>query len=323
MTINKFGNFSNFGNMKKAVYKLLDEYSAGGREISGVCTDKTDTDLRIVQALNFSVSKALEDFPVLCDTKSLFFPEIESELICSSLTFNTKSQEKMNVLLRTGTFAIGANVCGSGSIEIVGAQTGKVICQKYFETRTESQFESLFVTAHSDEDTSVCIYIKSDGFLKCSALYSYFGNDITSEIESAAPGYNMTFCKAPENLGKITKALCGGKHIREHEFFVSGGYIYINSRISGCVDVEYEIKCPLFDENTPDDETVYLAPKTYEAAVVLCAMELCPSYDTNLYNRLNFKFNDLALNMYDKKADLKVRNSFFGTALKKLSGGRI
>lgn len=321
MTINQICNFSNFGNMKKSVYKLLDEYSAGGREINGVCTDKTDTDLKIVQALNFSVSKALEDFPSVCDTKSLYFPKIHSQLILSSLSFNTSAQEKMTLAVKSDTFAIGANVCGKGSIEIVGANTGKMLCQRFFETATESQFESLFVTAKTDEDTSVCIYIKSNGFLKCSALYAYFG-DITSEIENARPLYNMTFCKAPENFGKITKALCDGREIREHEFLVLGGYIYVNYRICGCVDVEYEVKMPFFDENTPDDETVYLAPKTFEAAVTLCAIELCSSYDTNLYNRLMYKYNDLALNCYDKKADLKVKNSFFGGVMRKLCGGK-
>lgn len=321
MTINQISHFSTFGNMKKAVYKLLDEYSAGGREINGVCTDKTDTDLKIVQALNFSVSKALEDFPTLCDTKSLYFPQIQSQLICSSLSFNTSSEQKFALCVKTDSFAMGANVCGKGCIEIVDAESGMLLCHKHFETKSQSQFESLFVQTNAQKNTSVYIYIKSDGFLKCSAMYAYFG-DITPEIENACPLYNMTFCKAPENFGKITKAFCDGKKISEHEFFVCGGYIYISARISGCVDVEYEIKFLPFDENTADDEIVCLAPKTYEAAVTLCAIELCPSYDTNLYNRLNFRFNDLALNMYDKKADLKVKNTFFGGVFRKLSGGR-
>ena len=84
--------------------------------------------------------------------------------------------------------------------------------------------------------------------------------------------------------------------------------------------VVYALTPNIFNEQTPYDETITLPDITTDALCYLTAAELCPREYGELYDRLIYKYRDLALNCYNMQKNGGGRNSFFAGRKRKFKG---
>ena len=72
MTVDRQSHYT-YGRLRDAVYKLIGDYSAGGKRISLASGAPADTDNVFLQALNMCLRRVCMSFPLLAKQAVLIF----------------------------------------------------------------------------------------------------------------------------------------------------------------------------------------------------------------------------------------------------------
>ena len=135
----------------------------------------------------------------------------------------------------------------------------------------------------------------------------------SDEIEFTRGEDEMISACQPEGLYEICRLYAkGGAELPMCRVRISGGRIYCDAFGDGDrAIVEYTVKANEFTPETCADEKITLPDITCDALVYLTAAELCPTEYSELYSRLIYKYNDVALNCYNASPLGSRRNSLF------------
>ena len=93
---------------------------------------------------------------------------------------------------------------------------------------------------------------------------------------------------------------------------VSDGTVKTNLKNAGAYIFEYYIYPEKLPGDCPDDAQIILPPILFDALCYMCASDLCPSSDGELFSKLTYKYREILENYYDGSRNLTAgRNSFF------------
>ena len=103
-----------------------------------------------------------------------------------------------------------------------------------------------------------------------------------------------------------------GGNVKSGSVVTDDGYIITRSLSDGeSAYLTYSVMPQPFTGDTPADRKIDLPDVTCSALVYLTASELCPTDCSELYSRLIYKYQDVALNVYNSVASKKPRNTVF------------
>ncbi len=294
--------------LKDRIYKAIGEYSVNGEEIAVTAFEKADMEKSIINAINVSVTKAIQYLPVYTRTLELYFPDIIPLLFKEKIELKLGEQVRFDIKDTAEKAVIRLCYCGNAkvvtSFEDTVLAEHQISCEKNGEIKT-----STFVSA-LPKGTQISITALEGGvYIDSVYCADIVGVCKENEIEHF-PKSGKTFAKADAAIQQITYAAKDGKNIPVHNYSYKNGYVYACAEESGKTLIHYTPSPTVFTQNSPEDEMLCLPEITVCAIVYLAASELCPASDADVYNRLTYKYRDIVLNCYDRNKEDR-RNSFY------------
>jgi len=294
--------------LKDRIYKAIGEYSVNGQEIAVTAFEKADMEKSIINAINVSVTKAIQYLPVYTRTLELYFPDIIPLLFKEKIELKQGEEKCFDIKGGSENAVIRLCCCGNAraitSFEDTVLAEQEILCEKNGEIKTYT-----FVSA-LPKGTQISITALEGGvYIDSVYCADIVGVCKENEIEHF-PKFGKTFAKADVAIQRITYAAKDGKSIPVHKYSYKNGYVYTCTEEIGKTILHYIPSPMVFTQDSPEDEMLCLPEITVCAIVYLAASELCPASDADVYNRLTYKYRDIVLNCYDRNKEDR-RNSFY------------
>jgi len=320
MTDNKI----TLSEIKSGIYKALDEYSRNGIESGTSDFGKADNELRMLSAINSSLLRVSLSLPMYSKEARLFFFSPKVLLFKDGFALSGNDGRSVEFSFSDALYrcAVSFSLVGRCSFKVYGSDKTECfdsgIIGKVGGITEYSAFLPESVSFSGIE------FFRTEGEpfrVSCFAVYDSSGLDLNDT--ECIPAYSKSKAKLPEDFGEVNGLEFDGRHIREGEYEISHGFIGIKGSKEGAARLVYTPKLPYFDEKTSDDAVLEIPDVTSYALIYLAASELCSVDEGELYSRLIYKYQDIALNSYGRGKNGGTRNSFYAESTKRnFSGGR-
>ena len=292
------------GELRTTVLKLLGKYSTNGTVYSS--GEKADIENRLVTSLNIHLGRIFHEFPG--DTKScrlaFFTPAVEASF--GKIDIAPEGTETRSVICRNPGFYMTVGGKGSVTVEAPGYS-------RTFTVDTLPGERTVIRGAVGSGSECECTFITEAGSsgLYISDFEVYSG--VSEEEAGLLFGRNVHAAYLPPDCGEIV-GLYGNAGRRIKKFDVTGEENKIllvpKSPDTDCV-MEYAPYPPAFADGAGNSEAIYVSPLVRDALVYMCAADLCPISDPELYSRLTYKYREILENMYPRRRICRVVNKFY------------
>ena len=297
-----YSQIHTFGECRRSILKMLERYSSNGA--LNCCGELEDIENRLVECINANMRKLYAEFVRCVEKKALVFhsPEILYEY--SPLYIEKDTEFCGNFPGKSFSFYI--EVCGSGDVVFGSADR---IDTYSFDTATgETKILKGTLNGTSEENVSFTVNASSDVNLYSFVIY-----------RGGSPDYIMPkgCCKArlPDNCAQLISITDErGNLVDKHLFDVSPWDMSITTRTenAGRYIIEYYAYPERLCEDCGDDANIKLPGVLFDALCYMCASDLCPSSEGELYSKLLYKYREILENYYDgAKNHASHRNSFY------------
>ncbi len=306
--------------LKERIYKALGEHSVNGEQVPVTAFEKADMEKSIINAINTSVTRAVQYLPVFTRITELYFPEIKALLFKEKMNLKEGEQRRFEVENASGKAVVKISCCGNARIEaIVGGQT---LCEHIASCEKCGEIKTFSFAFELENGAKLCV-TALDGGVYIDSLYCADAEGLCADKDAECfPKYGETFAKACADIRQISYASSEGESIPVYKYSYHNGYVYTSAENAGKTLLHYLPKPLVFTQDSDADEKLCLPEITICAIVYLAASELCSSADADVYNRLSYKYRDIVLNCYDRNKEER-RNSFYSSKARNLPERRI
>lgn len=308
----------NLGEFRVRILQLLERYSSNGKK--NTLGEVEDIQLKLISSLNINFNKLWYEFP---DTRlqtdiSFLNPESVLELenirICSGepVTQRFNVEKPAFSLTVSGTGILLFQVASMQQVYSIETAPGTyTVINGYIDTMAGRD-----VSFSLEADT--CLDVKS--FI------------IYENIESSVGEYMLLCDKSrvaaflPSDCSKILYLQRDNDNINYAEYCEideKNHIVKIPKKFCSDYVLGYIPYPPCIALDAHDSTVIDISPVMFDALCYMCAAELCPANDSELYSRLIYKCREILENIYDRQRGCRIKNSFYGlvrrtgTALKK------
>ncbi len=295
-----------FEELRTRVLKLLERYSSNG--VQNSCGEVKDIEARLVESTNTHLRKLYSE---------LLRPVRRVQIKIKKLNFlcTKKYTIKQNKPL------VWENV-GTGMVfycKVRGDMTFTV----------ESESGSKVYTMHSDngEPTVICGSAKSckDSYMKFKAetateaefleFFAFWGATYAEDEEVEITTDGIMFPKIPEDCAELIAIYDkSGRKVSSDivEYSTYSGRLYTDNKNYGEYTVEYVALPQEISSDTTGEEFIRLPSVLFDALCYMCASDICPANDGNVFSKLTYKYREILENYYSRSRSFTSgRNSFF------------
>lgn len=292
------------------ILKHLCRYSSNGTVYpSG---EKADIENRLVTSLNIHLARLWQEFSA-GDRKcriSFFAPPVIADV--GNIKVGTGDTEVRTLCgNRIGFFM---TVCGKGRISVTTSSGTRI-----YNADTEKGERTIIRGNAENDGVTECVFsFTAESFLEVCDFTVYEGVD--TEHSELLYGKAVYAAYLPSECSKIIAVYDDSKTgTRKIAYGVleKERVILIPSSENSVCNVEYVCYPPKFDESVGDESEIYLSPLMADALGYMCAADLCPVNDPELYSRLTYKYREILENLYPRRRNSRVVNKFYGLVRKR------
>lgn len=295
-----------FEELRTRVLKLLERHSSNGK--ANTCGEVSDIEGRLIESANTHLRMLYSEIlrPVrrvqikikklnfLCTRQYTIKPNkpLVWEEVGNGTVFYCKVRGDM-------TFTVESE-SGSNSYQIYSENGEPSIVYG-----TAKSYKDRFIKFKA-ETTSEAEFLEFYAF--CGATY-YEGE----EIEVTADG--IMFPKIPEDCTEIVAIYdkYGRKVMSDIvEYSAYSGRLYTDKKNYGTYTLEYIVAPREISQDTEVSEQIRLPGVLFDALCYMCAADICPANDGNVFSKLTYKYREILENYYCRSRNYELkRNSFF------------
>ncbi len=295
------------GELRDLILKLMQRYSSNGTIYpSG---EKADIENRLITSINIHLCRLWHEFSNTAKRCGIFF--FTPHCIADFGNFEVCAGQSItrNAIGRKVGFCM--TVCGKGRIEVSCAGTSKTY------TADTLHGERIMIRGTVDNvDRAECNFvISADTRLTVCDFVVYEDVEKESGDTELMFGKNIAAAYLPVDCSKVL-AVYDVSENREKSISFE---VLENERIllapkngkSG-YELEYVPYPPEFAAEASDDEAVLISPIMADALGYMCAADLCPVGDPELYSKLTYKYREILGNIYSRNRKSGIVNKFYG-----------
>lgn len=300
------GKFT-LGELRDRILKLLSRYSSNGSVV--VSGEKADIENRLVTSINIHLSKLMYEFFGKTKRQSAFFfvPAVLEEL--GGMSLRAGETVRKSVYGRELGFYIEAR--GEGTLKFDCG--GKSITRQIYTD--DGAYTVIKGTVGNTEDGECSVEILCGTYLdiRCFTVYGGVLEErgdtgllcCTDNIAAYLP-------KDCSQLIAVYRKTDAGEFAAGHYVPENSGTVLIERRENGEYEFEYIPEAPSFREGASDSDSVEIPSLAADALCYMCAADLCPVCQPELYSRLTYKYREILENLYPRHRKNRVVNSFYG-----------
>ena len=301
-----------YSDFRDAVFKLLDEYSLNGVSGKESGSFVTDAEKRLSLYLGNAASKVYGDFPEIKRTR-LDFPKLPILYSAENLTLDTDDYVSIPIHSDgTNVPAFACHAVFTGSIKLTTSRFFSETVSGEFES-APGEYREVRIDLPAPDDEHTFKISPSDGG-KCHirSVVIYCLSDAETDIPyTDIPPLGKCAARLPSDCARLEGIYLSGKNtVGTDGFYISDGLIIADEALCGSYEISYSAKPPVFSE---DMDGIAMSSEKFSLITRLCAIELCPTEDSELYMRLSVSYNAFADALRRRRETPSyARNSFFG-----------
>lgn len=297
-----YSQIHTFGECRRSVLKMLERYSSNGA--LNCCGELRDIENRLVECINANMRKLYAEFVRSIEKKTLVFHS--PKILCEYGPLYIEKGTEFCGDFSGKSFCFYVEVCGGG--DIVFSSSDGIDTYSFDTDFSETKILKGSLKGASDGNVSFTVNSKSDVSLFSFVIY-----------EGGSPDYIMPkgSCKArlPENCAELIGITDEKGNPMDKDLFDVSPWemsIVTGSENSGRYIIEYYAYPERLCEDCGDDAQIKLPGVLFDALCYMCAADLCPSSDGEIYSKLLYKYREILENYYDgAKNHASHRNSFY------------
>ena len=300
-----------YGNLKKRIFDILDEYPSSVDTVFVADTDRNVIDLRIPDAVNSALVRMYESLPI---GKNVAFQRLNfmRPVYYDKTGIPEGKKTQLEFFTPVSGISLFFRFFGSGSVTLLDKGQNLVARLTCTGSESVSDMRKQFSVACAGN-----YIISVSGNIKIFDLAVY-ENDGKVSIDGLCSPDFASF-GLPEDMQSAVSLCTGDRIVDESGYYTENGWGFIKKSLcehENGVSVTYTRKPPVVCTSTESGFVFPVSPLCFEALVCLAASELCRTEDSGKYTRLIYRYNDLSEGLRNSESKIK-RNSFYGISAKK------
>ena len=295
------------GECKERIMKHLGRYSSNGKTVS--IGETVDIEKRLITSINIHLAKLVYEYPSTVKCPILFLcPELLYDYGGFRLSEGESTAYRFSV--KDGAFHIVAS--GKGRIE-VRSDGGKV--SLYAVDTVNGAYSVVCGAVRGAVGEECVIYLSADTVLDVRGFVIYGGVPSGADWQGLVCDKDRISAYLPEQCGEVVSLrgdrngtdVCGIAEINQELRTVS-----LPRSLYGKYTLEYIPFAKSFEDTAQDSEEIVLSPLLFDALCYMCASDLCPASDPELYSKLTYKYREILENIYARSRGARIVNRFYG-----------
>lgn len=300
------------GEFRDRILKLLRRYSSNGVILpSG---EKEDIENRLVTSLNVHLARLWHEFPA--GTKrcglSFFAPSVIADI--GSMAVSAGDTVVKTFCGKNIGFFM--TVCGKGNVSLTTSGGTSV----YNADTTKGERIVIRGGAMNDGTAECVLSFTADTGMEIRDLVVYEGVEASRGDIQLLYGKGVYASYLPADCADVVAVYDDSVYPTrktDYDVLEDERIILIPSGRGSEYTVEYVTYPPTFDEALGDDSEILLSPLMADALGYMCAADLCPVNDPELYSRLTYKYREILENLYTRRRKNSIVNKFYGLVRKR------
>ncbi|MBE6703758.1 MAG: hypothetical protein E7583_00700 [Ruminococcaceae bacterium] len=295
------------GEFRDRILQLLERYSSNGTVI--VSGERADIENRLVTSLNIHLTRLMYEFPDNTRKASVvpFMPECAA--VIGGVRLSAQEEKSYDVIGNDIAYYMEAS--GRGRLEI--SFGGEKMTRDIF---TDGGGYTVIRGTVGNGLADKCTFtLCGESFLdvKNFAVYRGVPTGMVDEELICGPGYCSAYLPSDcaqvlsVNFGNDTRSYKSDFSVLEKERM-----ILVESKAARGTVLEYVPYAPQFSESEGDASAVDISPVMADALGYMCAADLCPVNQPELYSRLTYKYREILGNIYSRHRKNGMINRFYG-----------
>ena len=292
--------------LRVRVLKLLERYSSNG--VINTCGEISDINGRLVESANTHLRMLYSE---------ILRPVRRVQINIKKLNFLCSKQ----YTIKSGKPLIWESL-GTGMVFYC-----KVRGDMTFTVESESGSVSYEIYSKNGEPTVLCGSAKNckDSHMKFRAqtsteaefleFYAFWGATYGEGEEIEVTSEGIMFPKIPGDCAEIISIYDkNGRKVTQGtvEYSLYSGRLYADVKNYGIYTLEYVVAPHEISSDATDEENIRLPDILFDALCYMCASDICPASDGNVFSKLTYKYREILENYYSRSRNLvSSRNSFF------------
>lgn len=303
----------NLGECRERILRLLERYSSNGN-INNT-GEIADIEYRLITSLNIHLNKLWYEFP---DTAA----QSDVSFFCPECAFDFGSMRLGSGETVSGHFGgdkLGFYMTVKGNGQLV-FNTASGQSQLYL-IDTEPGMYTVIKGAIDNPGEDANFVLKADTGLDVITFVIY------KNVESAAQEQELLCDKAsvaaflPGDCSKVLSLTKNNDNTNYAEYCrvdEEKRIITIPKKLSAHYILGYIPYPPNFTQDAQNSAEIALSPVMFDALCYMCAADLCPANDSELYSKLTYKYREILENIYDRQRGCRIKNSFYGLVRRRM-----
>lgn len=299
---------------RERILKHLERYSSNGKV--NVCGESEDIKNRLVTSLNVHLSKLWYEYSGSRKRSLLSFPGPECSFDFGSIKLS--SGEIFTQYFGGTKLGFYIAVCGKGQLIFYTPDD----TYRYIIDTEPGSFTEITGCFENTDGGDCHFLLGAEPFLDVKSFLVFEGVETASDQEKLLCGKGVSAAFLPCDCARIT-GIFEKENMKEctvAEVDEEKRILKIPSDACGRdYVIEYIPYAPRFEESCGDEAFVLMPSVLFDALCYMCAADLCPCGDGELYSKLTYKYRECLENIYDRHRVCRVRNSFYGAVKKRAS----
>ncbi len=300
------------GEFRGRILKLLQRYSSNGTIVQS--GEKADIENRLVTSLNIHLTRLMYEFSdnIKRRAVSFFMPGCAADF--GSMSLCAGENVEKNVKGQGLAFYMEAR--GEGTVEI--SLDGRTLTRRIYTDN--GAYTVVRGILGNDMECECTFRISCDTYLDIKNFTVYEGTlDARGDGELIC-AKSRSSAYIPDDCAEILAVYerNGAKDINTNFSVLEEERIVFVPR---CANDEYIIEyvpyAPQFSESEGDSSQVCISPLTADALCYMCAADLCPVNQPELYSKLTYKYREILENTYTRHRKNGMINRFYGFVRKR------
>ncbi len=309
------------GEFRDRILQILERYSSNGAIVTS--GEKADIENRLVTSLNIHLARLMYEFPD--NKKKVLMPLFAPECVKVMGKITPEAGKECVYVVTGANLAYYMEARGRGRLEI--SCDGKNFTREIY---TDNGAYTVIRGIVGNGEKCECSFAFScDSYLDIRGFTVYEGvaEDVTDDELICPFGYCSAYL--PNDCAQIISLHSrSGAKVSESDFSIleDRRMILVKERGVRELVAEYVAYAPQFSEKEGDASAVDISPVMADALGYMCAADLCPVNQPELYSRLTYKYREVLGNIYSRDRKNGIINKFYSTVKKRcarLYGGEV
>lgn len=295
------------GEFRDRILQLLERYSSNGTII--MSGERADIENRLVTSLNIHLTRLMYEFPD--NTRKAAVVPFAPECAAVIGSIRLSAQEGKSCDVTGSDLAYYMEASGRGKLEITFG--GKKVTRDILTEGTGYTVIRGTVGNGLSDECTVTLYGETFLDVKNLAFYRGVPTGMADEELICRPGYCSAYL--PSDCAQVLSVSCGNDtRSSRSDFSVleKERMILVESKAACGTVLEYVPYAPQFSESEGDASAVDISPVMADALGYMCAADLCPINQPELYSRLTYKYREILGNIYSRHRKNGMINKFYG-----------